>query len=105
MTSLRTLQNPVDDMSELSEGHSPQSLAHIGLPNDTEKAILKVVRIPFQNLDYPGQWFYGLRFSLAILTSQKSHLNELITIVRQQVSVIAAPLQQQAVHDFSKTHM
>jgi hypothetical protein len=80
MTSLRTLQHPVDDMPELPEGHGLQIWAHIGLPKDTDKATLKVVRIPFQNHDFPGQWFYGLRFSLAILSSQKSHLHELLTI-------------------------
>ena len=94
------------DMSEvhIMPGEHVQVRSTISLPGSHETAAMAFQAVPFQNDDFPKQWFYGFRLDIDANSLQQSVHGALVLIARQQAVAISRKLWNTR-YDFAQAHM
>lgn len=86
----------------------PGKLVHIrstiSLPGSQGTASVAFHAVPFQNDDFPGQWFHGFRLDLDVHLLRQYVYSELLAAAREQAAAISKKLRV-AQCDFGQTHM
>lgn len=76
----------------------------IDLPGSQDTATMTFHAVPFQNDDFPKQWFHGFRLDIDANSLQQSVHGALVSIARQQAVAISGKLRNTR-YDFAQAHV
>jgi hypothetical protein len=94
------------DMPEVPilPGEHIQVRSIIGLPGSLGTASIAFHAVPFQNDDFPEQWFYGFRLDVDAHSLRQYVHNELAAVAREQAVAISKKLRITR-YDFAQAHV
>jgi hypothetical protein len=94
------------DMPEvhIMPGEHVQVRSTISLPGSHEAAAMTFQAVPFQNDDFPEQWFHGFRLDIYANPLQQYVHDALVVIARQQAVAISKRLRITR-YDFAQAHV